>query len=212
VTSGIYGTKGKGSSYTALLPILRGWHRAMRRYSHIHHEKDGDDAGYYSNERANISFLAAGVWMSGHSALEEFVSSKYKNRKKTNGRVDLYICKNDKDNAEIEAKLKWLNAHFGENRLSDHVQAAFKSAIKDAKGVRGADHRYGCVFYVPMFKPKWFSDYKNNDDAVIRKLIADVCRSDKSAIWAWSFPSQTRFIVEKKIFYPGVIMGLKYVD
>ena len=39
--NGIYGSKGKGASYDALLPIIKGWHKAMRRYSHIHRDKDG---------------------------------------------------------------------------------------------------------------------------------------------------------------------------
>jgi hypothetical protein len=101
MAKGIYGSKGKGASYKALRPIIKGWHKAMRRYSHAH---DEDDAGYYHNERANISLLAAGAWLSGKCALEEYASDKYRSNKKAKGRVDLYICKDKKENAEIEAK------------------------------------------------------------------------------------------------------------
>jgi hypothetical protein len=207
----IYGHQGKGVAYEAFRPILDGWHEAMRRYSRIHHDDDGDDAGYFTNERANISFLAAGAWIAGFGALEEYVSPKYKSRKKKSGRVDLYLCKTKEENAEVEAKIKWLNAHFGNERLAKHVVAALRLAVGDAKAVRGSENRYGCVFFVPMFKPKPFKNFKKSHSASIKAVVERVCQCDRSAIWAWSFPSQTRDIVEKKIYYPGVIMGIKSV-
>jgi hypothetical protein len=61
----------------------------MKRYSKLH--EDSSDAGYLYNKRANISFLAAGAWLCGWGALEEYVSQKYHSDKKGSGRVDLYI-------------------------------------------------------------------------------------------------------------------------
>jgi hypothetical protein len=83
----VYGSQGGSAKSRKLLkPVVDGWHKAMRHYAEIH--KGDDDAGYFYNERANISFLAAGAWLSGGGALEEYVSSKYRSRKKSSGRVD----------------------------------------------------------------------------------------------------------------------------
>jgi hypothetical protein len=202
---GIYGSKGKGASYDALLPIIRGWHKAMRRYSHIH--QDEDDAGYYHNERANISFLAAGAWLSGNAALEEYGSDKYRSGRKAKGRVDLYICK-DSENAEIEAKVKWLKAHLDEITYTNQILAVLKKAVVDARALRGSENRYACVFFISQFVSSKFGHYKNRSDSLVRTHIDRTCQTDKSAIWAWSFPSQTRCILDGNIYYPGVIMGV----
>lgn len=178
----------------------------MRHYSHIH---DGDeDAGYYYNERANISFLAAGAWLSGGAALEEYVSSKYKSTAKSNGRVDLYICTKNKKSIEIEAKHKWLKADFNGTRLKRHVLERLTMARDDVRALEGSWYRYACVFYVSQFRQNHFENYSENSAFHIRQHIEETIACARGCLWAWSFPSQTRFIEDNKCYYPGVIMCL----
>jgi hypothetical protein len=202
----IYGSKGKGASYNALRPIIKGWHKAMRRYSRIH--RDEDDAGYYHNERANISLLAAGAWLSGNGALEEYGSDKYRSNKQAKGRVDLYLCKDNGQNAEIEAKIKWLKDHLDDTTYTNQIRAVLKRAVVDAKALQGSENRYACVFFISQFISSKFEDYKKRSDSLVRTHIDRTCQIENSAIWAWSFPSETRFTLDENIYYPGVIMGL----
>ena len=87
----------KRDSSKEFIAILNGWRKAMDKYSVLQQQDDGTpgDVAYWYGERANISFLAAGAWLSGPSLSEEFASKKIRSRKKTNGRIDLYICGED---------------------------------------------------------------------------------------------------------------------
>ena len=193
-----------------LRPIVRRWANVTECYVN----KTGY-AGYYFNERANIGFLAAGAWLSGALALEEYSDTKHHLPKKSgaqlgtekkNGRVDLYIARG-KNSATIEAKALW----------SAPPKTGFprklESAINDAKKDRGARQKLACVFYVPSFSTE---NKSMVDDEIIQNEVARISEEKTIDLLAWCFPRKARELrggglVWSKFYYPGVILALKAV-
>src|SRR6185312_4858901 len=103
-----FGTKSHNANAKFLLPVIRGWRKAIDSYVK---EWSGTDAPYHNNERANVGSLAGGAWLNGWSVLEEYPNPKKKNKKakRASGRVDLYVRKR-KRQAIFEAKHSRINA------------------------------------------------------------------------------------------------------
>jgi hypothetical protein len=142
-----YTIKGrKGLSHWA--GRLEEWLLAIERYCRV---CDGDDAPYFYNERANIGVLAGACWRSGWIVLEEFQSEKgYRNKPKVNGRVDLWLADETREEL-VEAKFKWIcMGSPGTHRLVEETMVA---ALKDAKSTRcsGSDYAFGVGFF-PVYK------------------------------------------------------------
>jgi len=183
----------------------------MERYSALH--EDSSDAGYFYNERPNISFLAAGAWMAGWGALEEYVSEKFRAGAKGSGRTDLYLVNTD-GHAVIEAKHVWMTSKASGGGLRNTVKRSIKRAVADARAIRNVDAKFGCVFFVPYFSIKKHSrDLKNYNDA-IRSYIERCTSVPGVDMWAWSFPKPNRRQEagkDNKNYYPGVLIGFKGV-
>lgn len=56
-----------------LLPVIKGWIKANRRYARM---MKGADALYWFNERASVSTLEAGAWVAKRCAIKEYTSPK----------------------------------------------------------------------------------------------------------------------------------------
>ena len=70
--------------------------------------ESGKDYPFWYGERSHVGFLAAAVWKYGGTAVEEFKTSKSKN-KSSKGRCDLWIRINKKIGFECEAKRLWVD-------------------------------------------------------------------------------------------------------
>lgn len=132
--------------------VLDGWITATENYCQF---TQGKDVPYFYNERANVSVLAAGAWIAGGIALEEYQASKTREDISSSGRCDLYVCTEGGFEYEIEAK--YLYNHY--LKVGVQFESALKqkmdAAIKDAKALetsaalkRAGLKRAGCVFYL----------------------------------------------------------------
>ena len=94
-----YGYVGRGLPR----PVIGGWFKAQERYV-----LQVDEAPWAFNERASISQLAAGCWLAGGSALEEFSTSKGHHDRRylcgRTGRGDVYLSLGDND---YTCEAKW---------------------------------------------------------------------------------------------------------
>jgi len=189
-----------------LLPLMQGWRRALNRDAKL----QTDDPAYYYNERPNLSLLAAGAWIAGATALEEFSGTKGWGTKKSNGRIDLYVGFDSFD-VEIEAKRKYMSAACNDASLRKLVSSNIKSARNDAKKDYGADAQFGCVFFIPRFSKRRFQNYEAESSQLIRKEICRYIRLHYADSWTWCFPRNTRMLLsdKKTSYYPGVIMGVR---
>ncbi|WP_375776032.1 hypothetical protein ACE103_30265 [Bradyrhizobium sp. ma5] len=190
----------------------------------MHREEDEDaqssaDAGYYYNERPNVCFLAAGAWLIGWSALEEYASDKYRLDKKGSGRVDLYVVAEGGGHAVFEAKYEWLPSVVSDQSLRKRVRGAIAKSTADARCVRNVDAKFGCVFFVPRFSKQGFSEDRDRYNEAVGSYIDRVKSIPGADLWAWSFPKLNRCqqsYPDTGYFYPGhhgdegrEILGLK---
>jgi hypothetical protein len=113
--------------------IIRGWAYAMKRYDNFLGVRE-KDLSYVYGERATISLFAAGAWLRGYAAIEEFKSTKIKSRQEKYGRVDLYIF-NKKNNVEVEAKYLEINASPQADG-SAKIRRVLNSAAQSAESYR----------------------------------------------------------------------------
>lgn len=131
-----------------LKSILKCWVEVCKQFEV---ETSGDIPWHY-HERAHIGFLAAAVWKSGGVAIEEWRTTKSRNRVPSNGRCDLW-AKFGGRSYYIEAKHAWI-------RLRPNPKsAAAKTRIRLAHALRDAcanhcnrnrrEHRLAVLFAVP---------------------------------------------------------------
>jgi len=78
---------------------LKSLNRIFKKLLSVHQDYiDGedveDDCPYWFGERPHVGLLAAAVWLSGNTALEEYGIPKTKVRKRKQGRCDLWIGTN----------------------------------------------------------------------------------------------------------------------
>jgi len=66
-----------------------------------------NDAPYWYNERANVSFLAGAIWRCGGMCLEEYASDKTWEKEKYPGRTDIWFYLDGKEYI-AEAKFGWI--------------------------------------------------------------------------------------------------------
>jgi hypothetical protein len=91
------------TEFRKLKAVLDKWTRAIEKYR----DQSGDRSPWHYRERSWVGFLAAGAWLAGGVALEEWCTEKQRNsRRKTKGRADLYIGIGGKQ-FDFEAKHGW---------------------------------------------------------------------------------------------------------
>lgn len=187
-------------------PLLEEWLLAIERYCRI---MGGEDAPYWYNERSNIGLLSGAAWRCGRIALEEFQKDKgYSNRKKKNGRADLWIAY-DNDEDLIEAKFKWVSL-FSKN-LTSIVDNTLDSASDDVKKSRGNDKEIKsiAVGFFPMYMKNTHID---EVDSIILEMQKQFLKQDYHAV-AWCFPKETRTYTNSKAnVLPGIFMVIRNID
>jgi hypothetical protein len=203
-----FGYRLKNDRLRYLVPVINGWGEALKRDA-----KSEPDPAYCFDERANLSILAAGAWLSGATALEEFAAPKGWGTSKSNGRIDLYVGLKNHD-VEIEAKRKFYRAGCTDKVLTNIVKTKVKAAVKDAKKDYGAKRQLGCVFFLPEFKKRDFPNFKESPAELIYKQIERFIDLNLVDMWAWCFPLKTRLYrynySAPKSICPGVVLGIRH--
>lgn len=136
-------------------PILEQWLCIHKEYVTQYKFKD---SLYWHNERANVGAFAGAVWKSGGFALEEYSSMKGTEENRANGRVDLFLSKNDKK-AIAEAKMEWL--YFGKRtrlNLKERIDRVVFKAQNDIVNSLHANN-YELGLGLSFISTYWRSDY-----------------------------------------------------
>jgi hypothetical protein len=203
-----FGYRARNSRVKYLVPVIEGWVAATKRDA----KNVPDEPSYWYGERANVSMFAAGAWLGGAVALQEFAGSKGRGEDKYDGRHDLHI-KHKKRSIYIEAKLNYLRAGFNSDTRKKRVCGYIKASVEDAKNLHIPKvEMVGCAFIVPTFRKDDFPDFENSATGIIRQEIESVVDLDCADMWAWCFPAETRGCrwKEKLVsYYPGVILGIR---
>lgn len=200
-----------------LRPIMKQWAQNIERYCRDIKDKDGSDAPYYYNERANLSLLAAAAWQSGVIALEEYPAVKISKRAKSQRcRTDLFFALGGEDGLQVEAKLRWMRASMGDATAARRIRKGIDAALRAAERNTESDARIACTFFVPLFPKTDFPDFESRATGYIREeLDRFVEKNGREAdVWAWCFPRSGRKVRaeerEGSNYYPGLLIALKF--
>jgi len=194
----------RGSKLQALRPALRKW---IHLNSTIGSQwaREYEDAPWWYNERASLSFFAGAVWMSGGWALEEFSSRKKgldqgPPRSLRAGRYDINFAVGTHEYI-AEAKQCWPKLH---NLKS--AAANVRDALRLAKADARSDISWGLpvlaiVFSVPRVPIAHASEVASLLDGFLRAPLP-------TGLVAWSFPLAARGLVSQssRYIYPGVMV------
>jgi hypothetical protein len=197
-----------GTDLEWLEPAIKGWSDCINRYVDFHEmsEKPGffHDVPYDYNERANVSLLAAGAYLGGLIAIEEYVTDKSGEQARRSGRADLFLS--DEHRAIcIECKRRVITPKVSEGMIAKAVDEAVSDAAHNTYEERCA----GAVFFVPSL-PRRRSPALATDD--LKSLLErfDGIRADLD-LFAYSLPEKTRVFVRNNRTWPGVILALRLV-
>lgn len=184
-------------------PLIEEWLLCIERYCQV---AAGEDAPFIYTERANIGVLAGAAWRCGRIALEEFQYQKgYKNKRKWNGRADLYLASEITEEM-IEAKFGWLSLSTPE-RVLERIKIVLTLAEADAKETQGGHTDTSCT--AVAFLPAWLpTKHPDGLEPKIKAAIECLPESASHAV-AWCFPKEYRR-VENSIgnYTPGIVMAV----
>ena len=136
--------------------------------------KYDDDAPYWYNERANVSFLAGAIWRCGGMALEEYSSDKIWAAEDYPGRTDLWFQYDGKEYV-AEAKIAWITLAPDRQEIVDEIEGELNKAVGDAQNnPEKADYKIGIVFIVPRAQ--------NSDRQAVANMLAYLMSAIKSQI------------------------------
>lgn len=184
--------------------LLEEWILCTERYCRV---AAGEDAPFIYTERAHIGLLAGAAWRCGRIALEEFQYKKgRRNKKKWNGRVDLYLASESTEEM-IEAKFAWLSL-INPNRASSRINSVLDTALVDAKNTKGNDPGLTCL--AAAFLPTWL---KVKRESLLEINIIETIKEAQEANFhalAWCFPKEYRTIENGSGNYtPGVVLSVR---
>jgi hypothetical protein len=183
----------------ALEPVLQRWIVANQAYART---CPGDNSWDYG-ERSCVGFLAAGVWLSGGIALEEWGTEKGPTDGRWNGRCDLWIQLRESYTACIEAKKETLLATDDKNYVRASIEMHLGRATIDAShhALVEDDQKLGVLFAAPVFAP----DQQNAINDRIAAWLEGVYSVPHSAI-AWTFQDSSKVGPSETEIYPGVVL------
>ncbi|SFB86825.1 hypothetical protein SAMN05660443_0627 [Marinospirillum celere] len=218
--NGYYVKQKRGLSHWPRL--LEEWVLQVERYCRVY---EGQDAPYLYTEQANVGLIASAAWRSGGIALEEFQSVKgVKHRPKWNGRIDLWLCQDEKTEEIVEAKMLKISMDAHTDLISS-VSKCMAAAVKDAKSAKASYELtgLGAVFVVPNLTIKRALSRMESEETPsdwIEAWVDEVLAGNDYHAAAWCFPKEMRNqllsdnpdICGDNYAYPGVILLLKNCD
>jgi hypothetical protein len=192
----------------SLLPIFKKLRSVHQAYID---GEDGEDCPYWFSERPQVGLLAAAVWRSGGTALEEYGAHKRraKDVEITRGRCDLWI-RTREAGFECEAKQLWLNMGNLRTKTPELVEKVFehkkdglKSAISDVKRLKRSKGLALC-FVLPVIQTQKF----HRLEPYLHKWVKLVKRESywDAFIWIQQNPPLGR-----KTKHPGLLLIIKEV-
>jgi hypothetical protein len=211
----------------ALTPILKNWCFLHEFYAQNQHP----DAGYWYNERASISILAAAAWQEENwVALEEYSTRKVASSKEhgfdggrieRSGRCDLFIGSKSGDaQFAIEAKQCWQPIGKRVDNDMSYLEKLKKRAWKDAGHLQlnEANKRLAVVFFTPSISVRTLATHEQNDEP-LELLIERWCRKLETMLsdreidgLAYTFPVVNRHLKggDGMRLYPGTALIINH--
>ena len=178
-----------------LKPVFKRWIALHEKYAKYW---EGEDCGWWHNERASTSILAVAGWRPGEVALEEYAAKQGRTGDAYTGRCDLYLT-NRKHDFVVEAKQVWVNLVHARKGI-DEIKAALNEACKDAAYSHDpVSRRIGLVFIVPSMR---------SPDKRDRKRLLTVWHQELDKIQSdalcWVAPKETEKLRADGQFFPEV--------
>jgi|HubBroStandDraft_6_1064221.scaffolds.fasta_scaffold859406_1 hypothetical protein len=166
--------------------VLEYWLKAQCKYAK---RVKGDTAfGWHYRERTCIGFLAAGVWLMGDVALEEFGSNKRNKEKKASyGRCDLWMRLGGNRAFFIEARhLRSLISRSQRSRLKAGIEKKLDAAEYEVGRVYCQKKlRRAFLFITPYFP----AGHQSQRDEALSEWLKAITSVEHHAI-AWLFPKR----------------------
>jgi len=161
-----------------------------------------NDAPYWYNERASVSFFAGAIWKCGGMVLEEYSSNKIWEGARYPSPIDIWFMLDGKQYI-AEAKFGFVRLQKGqEKKAIEWVQRLIKSALSDVQLIpEPAQIKIGLAFVVPYLK----RGNHNTDKRIDNFLMLIKSGLEYDAIVA-VFPDATRNLADQGDLYPGVII------
>lgn len=207
-----------------LRPLLKAWVEKSLAYCKCHNFEDN---GWWYNERASLSILAAAAWsLKGWCALEEYSTEKRGNVPSDDmevpdsrrGRADLWV--GGRTGYAIEAKQAWQSIGARSSGNNSNVWDKFDKALKDAGDLTSdaADRRIGALFvaaHLPVSQVRVPKSGRIDRDQVAASVSAwfdalALKSHAKVRAYAWVFPTKMdKFISDTgKNLVPGSLLIL----
>lgn len=179
-------------------PICEAWAFNLERYCRL---ADVGDIPYYTNERANVGFLAGAAWSAGAIAMEEFPCDKGTTGNEVSGRVDLWICSENGKEEYIEAKFKSVSVH---GNYINQINKVMEKAIAAAQHTKGdSDSRTVAISFIA------FEINEPSSDKVLEyseNALIDISKQVDFDLLAWCFPESCVEYVADDWVFPGIVM------
>ena len=197
-----------GDRLKSLQPVFRKWIKLNRDYAE---SMKWRDCGWWSNERATTSILAAAAWMSGGVALEEFSTRKGKRKENWAGRCDLFFKVST--NKKFACEIKQVFFTKPEAGGKAKIKRAFESACEDAEALDSTEGRQlGICFVTPRFRPSPKLEVVRRAAEYVQQIRKERKEFNFDVI-AWFFPKNGVRMEWKghKRTCPGVIVPVREI-
>jgi hypothetical protein len=169
-------------------------------------DREEGDYPYWYSERPHISLLAAAVWLSDGTALEEYGIHKTKERKPKRGRCDLGIRANKKTGFECEAKHLWLDIGSRTEDFARKVKVKLQVAVGDVKKLESKTGLALC-FVTPAIHKSELGELDMRCDELIRSVRSNSWWN--ALIWIRIKKGQRP--VGQDLLYLGLLLAIKEV-
>lgn len=216
----------RGTTVSRLRPLMEAWVARSSDYCRCH---GWEDNGWWYNERASLSILAAAAWsLKGWCALEEYATTKQgvvppgnaDAGKVKPGRCDLWMGRNT--GYSVEAKQVWQSIGSRASGKNPDLWNQYDAAWNDAGNLTcdEADVRLAALFvspYLPVSDIRRESGRSGRvgtvaiQSAALEWLSAADLRSDPRVHGvAWYFPKKCGEFISKsgKNAFPGAVLIL----
>jgi hypothetical protein len=184
----------------SLEPVLQNWIKANREYINV---CGYDDPPWNYGERSCVSLLAAGCWLAGGIALQDWRAEKGHEDQRWGGWCDLWVRMPDECQSYVEAKLELLPAGYEREHVRSSIEWHLSRATTDASKHTGAspEEQLGVLFVAPFY-PK--SQQDNLSERVANWL--ESVYSVPHSVIAWIFRDTRDFRPTDNVVSPGLVL------
>jgi hypothetical protein len=194
-------------------PELKSLVPVFTKLLQVHHDyilgEATNDNLYGYGERPHVSLLAAAVWLSGGTALEEYGTHKTKNLrdKPKPGRRDLWI-RTKKAAFECEAKRLWLDLEKDAEKLKDKLAKNLCALVKEI-GHPEKKNGLALCFAIPGLACK--PDQCRTLDKRVYDLTESIKTGSDCDALIWIGFKKGKNPMGKSHLLPGLLLAIKEV-